>query len=122
MVMVSKSSSKARPPPLVEKIGQNYFLLKHILLKPSPSLNQLKRGSSHDATFLTGNFSLIILDVHVVKSSLSDIGGNPALSIGITEIGDSLSHCDGMVAFWNSIRKYTWHFLKSAQVLILLPC
>ena len=82
--------------------------------------NQLKRGSSHDATVLTGNFSLIILDVHVVKSSLLDIGGEPALSIGMAEIGDSLSHCDGMVAFWNLIRKYTWHFPKLCPYVTML--
>ena len=119
MVMVSKSSSTASPPPLTTR-REDWAELLSFVAHPLEAFS-LSRNS-HEATVLTGNFSLIILDVHVVKSSLLDIGGNPALSIGITEIGDSLSHCDGMVAFWNSIRKYTWHFLKSAQVLILLPC
>ena len=88
MVMVSKSSSKARPPPLATR-REDWTELLSFVAHPLEAFS-LSRNS-HEATVLTGNFSLIILDVHVVESFLIlDIGGDPVLSIGMAEMGDSL--------------------------------
>ena len=87
MVMVSKSSSTASPPPLTTR-REDWAELLSFVAHPLEAFS-LSRNS-HEATVLTGNFFLIILDVHVVESFLLDIGGDPVLSIGMAEMGDSL--------------------------------
>ena len=58
----------------------------------------------------------------MVGSFLSDISGYPALSIGMAEKGKEtpLTNCDGVVALWNSIRKYIWHFPKLCPYLVTM--